>query len=118
LLGLLTLLGCADENTGERRYVGALAGCEAFAGASHNATLTRNADVVVFTPDDGTLMLTGTLAADGTLMLRRNTQPAGKPPYVLTVSGRVAAGQATLTYVTPRCQAHGVLRLVPKTLTP
>ena len=91
----------------EQRFTGALDGC----GASP-ATLTRVGGDVAFAPSDGVLVLHGAVAADGAVTAALNTQPPGKPPYLLTLRGRLDAESAVLTYATPGCVAHGTLRRV------
>ncbi len=102
LVLVLAVAGCAAA---PRRFAGTLAGC----GAPLTATLTRAGDAFAFAPGDGPLVLRGQVAADGTLSGSLNTQPPGKPAYMLAVAGRLAPGGATLTYTTPRCTATGEL---------
>ena len=102
LVATVVLPACMGPET---RFTGALDGC----GVT-TATLIQRGAAAQFVPGDGTLVLTGTVAADGTLSASLNTQPPGKPPYLLSVSGHLDAAAATLTYVTPRCTAHGTLR--------
>jgi hypothetical protein len=102
---LLPLIGCGEVFTGYgTRYTGALSGCGLPA-----ATLSLKAGQFSFTPGDGALMIAGTVAPDGSFAGTLNTQPAGKPPFELHVSGRIAADQASVDYVTPRCRAAGNL---------
>jgi hypothetical protein len=106
LLAACLLGGCAGaaRATGQPaglRYAGTLRGC----GSSQPASLSRSGDSFAFAPGDGALVLRGTLAADGSFSATLNTQPAGKPAYLLVVQGRADAGAATLRYSTPRCAA-------------
>jgi hypothetical protein len=98
----LSLAACAPGN--DARYIGALPGCGL--GAS---TLAHHADHVAFTPGDGALVLQGAVGPDGGFAATLNTQPPGKPEYLLRVSGRIAGDQARVEYVTPRCHATATL---------
>ena len=98
---------CASPTPHEQRFTGALDGCGARA-----ATLTRMGESITFTPSDGVLVLPGTVAADGAVAAALNTQLPGKPPFLLTLHGRMDAERAELTYATPRCTAHGTLKRV------
>ena len=102
----LAVCACAAR-AHEQRYTGALDGC----GIS-TATLNRQGDEAAFTPGDGVLVLRGTVGADGSLIATLNTQPAGKPPYMLKVQARFAGESAAVTYTTPKCTAQGSLALV------
>ena len=62
-----------------------------------------------FAPGDGALILRGAVAADGGLAGELNTQPPGKPPFLLTVHGHLDEARATLTYATPRCTTTATL---------
>lgn len=110
----LGLTACTTQASLQQRFVGPLRGC----GAGQAATLTRIGADFAFAPDNGALLIRGRVARDGSLAGQFNTQPAGKPPYVLAVSGRIADGTATLRYVTPHCTAEGRLHLVPARLLP
>ena len=104
--GGATVAGGARQPT-LLRFAGQLSGC----GETTAATLTRTADAVSFAPSDGVLVLRGTVAADGAFTARLNTQPPGKPPFLLTATGQVDAESATVSYVTPRCpQATATLK--------
>jgi hypothetical protein len=102
LIVLLLPGGCGMAGTAppaEQRFAGWLAGC----GESSAATLTRIGDSVAFAPADGVLVLRGTVAADGGFTARLNTQPPGKPAFLLTASGMLTADAAAVRYATPRC---------------
>ena len=106
---LLTLAFALDGcgAVGQLHYTGALPGC-----GLATATLTQHGDAFVFTPGDGVLMISGAVAADGSFTGALNTQPAGKPPFLLSVHGRIGVEQATLDYTTPRCTAHATFARV------
>ncbi len=103
----MALAGCGKPAPHPLRYTGALPGCGLAA-----ATLARQADSFTFAPGDGVLTIAGKIAADGGFSGSFNTQPAGKPPFMLRVAGRIEAESATLDYTTPRCHAHATLTLV------
>jgi hypothetical protein len=105
LLVGISLCGCGVAPPPGARYHGHLEGC----GAA-SATLTRQGGRIAFAPADGVLVLRGAVAADGVgFAASLNTQPAGKPPYLLSVSGRFAATTAQVEFVTPRCRVSGML---------
>ena len=107
-LAMAALAGCGGQATPHPlRYTGALPGCGLAA-----ATLARQGDSFTFTPGDGVLTIPGKIAADGGFSGSFNTQPPGKPPFVLSVAGRIDADLATLDYTTPRCRAHATLTVV------
>jgi hypothetical protein len=108
------LAGCGAPLSAQRRYGGTLSGC----GAPLAATLMAQGGGFAFAPGDGVLVIRGTVAADGTLQGRLNTAGPGRPPFVLSVSGRIVGAAATLSYATPRCTAQGTLALRPVRLLP
>jgi hypothetical protein len=107
-LTLAVLGGCGLAPAGhEVRYTGALPEC-----GSSAATLTRQGSEFVFAPTDGSLVIHGIVAADGGFAGQLNTQPPGKPPFLLAVTGHLADESATLSYSTPRCRAEATLARV------
>ena len=110
----LVLAGCGAPLTLERRYTGTLAGCP----AALPSTLTRKLAAFAFAPGDGSLIIRGTLAPDGSFDASRNTQPPGKPPFLLRVQGTLDAAGADVTYTTPRCTATGHMTIIPVHLLP
>ncbi len=102
----LGLSGCAPAGEGVR-YTGALPGCGLAA-----STLVRTGERFAFSPGDGALTIVGVVAADGGFGATLNTQPPDKAPFVLSVSGRMAEEQASVTYATPRCRAATTLARV------
>ena len=118
LLALL-VAACATPLARQARYTGALAGC----GAAQTSTLTRVAErggngSFAFAPADGSLIVRGTVAPDGTLRGSLNTQPPGKPPFMLQVQGLAGTETADVTYITPTCRAEAHLRRVPTRILP
>jgi hypothetical protein len=113
-LGLLLLAGCSTALTQQTRYAGTLTGC----GAPMPASLVRNGAAFAFAPGDGVLVIRGTVAPDGGVSGTLNTQPPGKPPFALSVRGRLDPAGAALTYATPRCQASGRLPAVAASILP
>lgn len=115
LLAMMCLASCSASLSVEQRYVGTLNGC----GAPQTATLVRRRAAFAFSPDtDSPLVVRGSVGRDGTIKGELNTQPPGKPPYVLAVTGTLGPLRASVSYVTPRCTAAGQLDLRPKTLLP
>ena len=111
---LVALSGCSTSLNAQSRYVGTLTGCD----GAMPATLTRIRNEFAFASDAGAQVIRGTVAADGTLAGQFNTQPPGKPPFVLRVTGQAAPDAVTVVYATPRCTAQGRLTLRPVTLLP
>jgi hypothetical protein len=115
LLALILLVpaACGPGFAPRLRYTGQLTGC----GAAGPVTLTRSADRFTFTPRDGTLIITGTVTADGRFAgsLDTGRSGSGTPStaatgakatahFVLSVQGRIDSDAAEATYSTPRCQ--------------
>ena len=115
LLWLVLLLptACAHGFAPRFRYTGQFTGC----GPAGSVTLTRSADRFSFTPGDGTLIITGDIAADGRFAGSLDTgRSGGTTPtasataakatsrFVLSVQGRIDSDTAEATYTTPRCQ--------------
>jgi hypothetical protein len=104
LAGLTLALGLAACGRGasqEARFAGALPTCGLPA-----STLVRQGDHFSFSPGDGALTIEGTVAADGGFAGILNTQAPGKPPFLMTVRGKIGDDEATLDYATPRCAAQ------------
>ena len=114
VIGSLLLAGCTTALSEQTRYHGTLAGC----GAPMPASLVRDKAAFAFAPGDGVLVIKGTVAADGGVSGTLNTQPPGKPPFALSVRGRLDPAGAELTYATPRCQASGRLPAVAASILP
>ena len=68
------------------------------------ASLVSTRNVVLFTPNEGTQTLAGTIAATGAVTAERTTTGADKKPYVAALAARVEGGAITGTYATPRCR--------------
>ena len=112
VLALLALGGCAtigrelSTQVYDQRYTGEILPM----GGVHctdsmPATLvTRKADLsVVFTPNDGALVLRGSMSREGEVLARLNTAPPNRPPYLLTLTGRIEKGMFSGVYQTPQC---------------
>jgi hypothetical protein len=56
-----------------------------------------------FTPNDGTLILRGAVNEDGEVRAALNTAPPTKPPYLLTLEGRLNGDAFNGLYRTPLC---------------
>lgn len=104
LLLPLLLASCADVNIVSRRWIGPLTpatpgpACPATTGV---AQIT--ADRVIFTPDEGTWVLNGAMAPDGTIKAERTRPAADKQPYDTTLEAKRDGDEVTGTYRTPRC---------------
>lgn len=68
------------------------------------ASLVSTRDAVLFTPNEGTQTLTGTITPARTVTAERTTTGTDKKPYVMTLAARIEDGVVTGTYATPRCR--------------
>ncbi|MGC8524329.1 MAG: hypothetical protein ACP5M5_08585 [Acidibrevibacterium sp.] len=117
-LACLALGGCAtigkelSTQAYDQRYTGEI---QPMGGVhctdSMPATLvTRAADLsVVFTPNDGALVIRGSMSRDGQVLARLNTAPPNRPPYLLSLEGRVEKAGFSGVYQTPQCAWKVVL---------
>jgi hypothetical protein len=122
----LAAAGCGAPLAVQSRYAGDMQGCTT--GGTARATLVRQADRFSFAPTDGTLVISGTVAPDGSFTGALVTNPSrhdqegrtgtAAQPFTLTVAGHLDDGAATGTYVTPRCRAAFRLPRVAATLAP
>lgn len=104
-IGAGSLAGCEQRVTPHaQRYSGRLSGC-----GDVPASLVSADRSFSFVPGDGVLVIRGDIGPDSAFDAVLNTQPAGKPAFVLRVSGRLGPTQAMVDYATPRCRAHAVL---------
>lgn len=115
--------GCATLLANQIRYAGSLPDCAT--GADARATLVRVSDQFSFAPSDGALIISGTVAADGTFAgtlipeaSRANRTGSPPAPVTLTVSGTLDNDAAKGTYVTHRCRTAFTLPRVGATLIP
>ena len=108
-LSLLLLLGVAACAGGSGhpfgRWVGRVG--EPCPGA---ALLKAGRGEAVFVRDDGSEVLHGTMATDGTFTTRLQTPGADKKGFVQTFTGQVRGDDASGTYTSPRCTAPVTLR--------
>jgi hypothetical protein len=111
-LACLALAGCTtigkqlSTQTYDQRYTGEIQPMGGIACTdSMPATLTtRAADLsVVFTPNDGALVIRGSMSREGQVLARLNTAPPNRPPYLLSLEGRVENGMFSGVYQTPQC---------------
>jgi hypothetical protein len=73
--------------------------CEAVSAG----TLTLRANAVEFAPTSGVLVLTGTLAKDGSIRAQLVRPGSDKHPYTLTLQATLKSDQIEGDYLTPRC---------------
>ncbi len=126
LLLLLPLLvpACAGGAPTPVRYTGPAPQCGRSEGGGVTATLTRLGRGFAFAPYDGSLVVDGSVAPDGTLagtlaLRPAEEKPAGgtaahgaRAPQTLSVSGRLTQESVTLTYAAPGCAAQLTLARV------
>lgn len=127
-MSALLLSGCADELAKQHRYIGQAPACAA--GGGITATLVRNGRTFAFAPSDGSLVVNGTVAPNGTFsgtLALRSSQPAPetptaqpsapKTPQILSASGTLTDQNASVAYAAPGCQAKVMLyRVYPTVL--
>ena len=103
---LLFLAACASPTpTTDGEWFGDMAPDQAAPNCPPGqASLVLRRAAALFTPNEGTQTLTGTVAPDGTVTATRNTIGADKKPYVATFAAHVEYGSITGTYATPRCR--------------
>ena len=116
LAACLAASGCSFRLENQVRYAGTLGGCAEGSGGTNQASLVRVADRFSFAPQDGALVLSGPVTADGTFSgslapaaSRHDgtTRPdARQPSVVLTVQGRLDNDVAAGVYATPRCRTE------------
>ncbi len=108
----------------QTRYVGNLPSCTV--GPDAQATLVRAADRFSFAPSDGALVVSGSVAPDGSFAGSLVTNPPGRDrqgrtsteAFALTVTGRIEDEVVSGTYVTPRCRTEFRLSHIAGTLLP
>jgi len=84
------------------------------------------ADRFSFAPSDGALVVSGSVAPDGSFAGSLSTAPPGRDrqnhtsseAFTLTVTGHIEGETASGTYVTPRCRTVFRLPRVSQTLLP
>ena len=68
------------------------------------ASLVLRRAAALFTPDEGTQTLSGTVTPDGMVTATRSMTGADKKPYTVALTAQVKDGLVTGTYATPRCR--------------
>ena len=100
---LLAFAACATGPGG--RWVGSVtpeapsAACQ-----SSRGVLTARDGKALFAPNEGTVVLEGTLAPDGTVRAERNAPGADKKPFPQVFEARLEDDRMTGTLSTPRCR--------------
>lgn len=108
LLAVL-LAGCGEATDG--RYVGTLAGEGPSPCPPTRAVLLLRGTEARFVPDEGVIVLDGTLAPGGVIAAAADrpgvrTDASGKrQPFRLGFEGRLENGRVHGAYATPRCRA-------------
>jgi hypothetical protein len=126
LVASLATAGCGVSLSKQTRYVGELSGCAS--GPEARATLVQVADRFSFTPSDGALVISGTIAPGGSFAgSLRTDQPghdrqdhaSGSPsPFTLVVTGRIEGNIAAGEFSTPRCRSTFRLTRIAPSLLP
>ena len=117
-LACLALGGCAtignelSTQAYDQRYTGEIQpmGGVHCTDAMPATLVTRAADLsVVFTPNDGALVIRGSMSREGQVLARLNTAPPNRPPYLLSLEGRLEKAGFSGVYQTPQCAWKVVL---------
>ena len=74
------------------------------------ASLVSRRASALFTPNEGTQTLNGTITPEGTVTADRSTTGADKKPYSVTFTAHVEGRSITGTYATPHCHYTVSLR--------
>ena len=103
---LLLLAACASPTTStDGEWFGDMTPDQASASCPPGrASLVSRRASALFTPNEGTQTLNGTITPEGTITATRSTTGADKKPYAVTLAARMADGSITGTFVTPRCR--------------
>jgi hypothetical protein len=113
LLGaaLALLAGCSQRptllSTYDHRWVGTVIAQDgSLCGAPTRGVMTlRDSDrLIFFLPNDGALVLRGSLAADGTIQAVRDAPGADHKPFTMLMIGQITRNGVIGTYTTPRCR--------------
>lgn len=70
---------------------------------SSKASLQIREQTIIFAPDEGTWVLTGTLSPDNSLIADKSRIGSNNQIYDTTFEGRLVQDKITGTYKTPRC---------------
>ena len=98
------LLTACSQTTPNLRYTGTLTPAKPSPSCQPSrATLTLRDGQVVFTPNEGIWILTGTAQPGGTLTAQHAAIGADKKPFSTTLTATWSPTTAEGTYLTPRC---------------
>jgi hypothetical protein len=111
LMAAATLAACAGGQT--VTYVGHLTALAGTCDATNRATLQRHGTAVQFTPQDGVLVLEGTVSAGGAINASTQTTGMDRKPYNLSFRGQIEGGSVSGTYASSRCRYGVQLQAVP-----
>jgi hypothetical protein len=109
IFSLTTLLTACGANQ-PISYAGQMSPQSGVCDAAAPAVLVKRGRYVQFTPQEGTLVLSGQTASDGTVQASLDTLGADRKPYHLSFQGRLTDRAGTGQYVTPRCRYIVTLR--------
>lgn len=101
---LFGLAACSVQGSPATRFTGTLTSTSAspLCPPSKASLQIREKDII-FAPDEGTWILTGTLAPDNSLIADKSRIGSNNQLYDTTFEGRLAQDKITGTYKTPRC---------------
>ena len=103
---MLAVAACSERQTPDRRWIGTLTAKSNPAACPTSRGVALLADGhVIFTPDEGTWILTGTATGDGRMQAARSRPGGGSGAkgYETHLDAAWTDAAVTGTYTTPRC---------------
>jgi len=108
---LAVLAGCSHRptllSTYDHRWVGTVIAQDgSLCGPPTRGVMTlRDSDrLIFFLPNDGALVLRGSLAADGTIQAVRDAPGVDHKPFTMLLIAQLTRNGVIGTYTTPRCR--------------
>lgn len=104
LPALALLAACANPDMANGRWIGPLVPATPGPACPPSTGVAQfSANRLIFTPDEGTWVLQGAAAPDGTVTAERTRQGADKQPFTTKLAAKWTQQTVTGTYTTPRC---------------
>ncbi len=109
IAAMLALVGCA-EPTRDGRYAGAVDATSGTCGPSSgggrfDGSLLLRGDDVLFTPNEGVIVLHGRIDAIGHITALAVEPGADHKPFQMVFDGDLAGNRVSGRYATPQCRA-------------
>jgi hypothetical protein len=102
-----SLAACSTTQT----FTGSLQPQAGTCDVLNRATLQRQGHIIQFTPQDGVMVLDGTLSTTGQITAAQQTLGMDRKPYRLTFTGQLTGDTIQGNYVSPRCRYSVTLKL-------